>query len=158
MLLLSVLVLRVNRTILSSGTVVSSSKLGLTATSLAMSYMDEIKSKAFDEYTVGKAASDSTKFTSANNLGPETSETYSTKFDDIDDYNGFDTTIAVQVDTNFKPDTFEICCSVVYVSTSNPNIISGTQTWSKKISVYVTNDLMTDTVKVSNIFSYWAFR
>lgn len=164
MLLLSIIILRVNKTILFSDTVVSSSKLSLTAISLATSELEEIKSNAFDEYTVKNIANNLSQLSLASNFGPQkdsNNELYSTQFDDVDDYNGFDTTVSVLVDpynSKLKPERYRIQCSVVYVSSTNPNAVSSSPTWNKKITVTVSDSLMTDTIKESSIFSYWFFR
>jgi len=162
MLLLSVLVLRVNRTLFSTGSSISNSKLGLTAVSLAQSRLEEIKSKAFDEKTVSNNISDFNKLTASGNLGPDAGEIYP-GYDDIDDYNGFIKTDTIAIDptlplTGSNREFFFESCSVVYVSSTSPDVISGTQTWNKRITVLVSHKLMTDTVKVSTVFSYWVFR
>jgi hypothetical protein len=162
MLLLSVLVLRVNRTLLYSGGTVSTSKLGIIAISLAQSRLEEIKSKAFDENSVSASVSATTTFTLPAKLGPETGEVYP-NFDDIDDYNGFTRTDTVQIDPNVAKigsnvEYFYESCSVVYVNSATPDVASNAQTWNKKIMVNVAHKQMTDTIKVSTVFSYWVFR
>ena len=162
MLLLSVLILRVNGSINSSGQYVSTSKIGLTAISLAQSRLEEIKSKAFDEKTVSNVQSSTSNLTSPAKLGPDAGESYP-NFDDIDDYNGFTWTDTVQVDPNLPKsgsnvEYFNESCSVVYVPSTPPFSTSNTQTWNKMITVSVTHKMMTDTITISTIFSYWVFR
>jgi MSHA pilin protein MshD len=162
MLLLSVLVLRVNSTLFYSGNVVSTSKLGLIAISLAQSRLEEIKSKAFDETSVSSAISSTSSFTTAAKLGPDGTETYP-NFDDIDDYNGFTKADTIIINPNLPKsgsnlEYFNESCSVVYVTSANPDVVYGTQTWNKRITVYVAHKLSTDTIKVSTVFSYWVFR
>jgi hypothetical protein len=162
MVLLSTLVLRVNSTLFNSGNVVTNSKLGLTAISLAQSRLEEIKSKAFDQNTVSSTVSSTNNLTAASALGPETGETYP-NFNDVDDYNRFKTTDTVQINPNLPRsgsnlDYFNDSCSVVYVSSSSPDITSSTQTWNKKITVFIKHPQMTDTIKVSTVFSYFVFR
>ena len=162
MLLLSILVLRVNNTLFNSGTVVTNSKLGLTAISLAQSRLEEIKSKAFDDKTVSATVSSTSSLTPAGSLGHESGETYP-NFDDIDDYNGFTTTDTVQINPNLPKtgsnvEYFRESCSVVYVQSNSPDVTSSSQTWNKKITVSVTNSMMSDTITSSTVFSYWVFR
>lgn len=162
MLLLSVLVLRMNNTLFYSGNVVSTSKLGIIAISLAQSRLEEIKSKAFDENTVSSALSATSGLTTAAKLGPESGEVYPV-YDDIDDFNGFTRVDTVQINPNLAKsgsnvEYFNESCSVVYVASNTPEVTSASQTWNKKITVFVTHKLMSDTIKVSTIFSYWVFR
>jgi hypothetical protein len=162
MLLLSVLVLRVNTNLFYTGTAVSSSKIGLTAISIAQSRLEEIKSKWFDDATDGVATTNINLLTSPSSLGPEAGETYPAGYNDIDDFNGFTKTDSVLIDptlssTKGNQNYFNEYCSVVYVSPNNPDVTSGTRTWCKKITVLVAHKLTKDTVKVSTIFSYWVF-
>jgi hypothetical protein len=162
MVLLSTLVLRVNGLLFNSGIVVTNSKLGLTAISLAQSRLEEIKSKAFDQNTVSNTVSSLNSLTAASALGPQTGETYP-NFNDVDDYNGFTTTDTVQINPNLPRsgsnlDYFKEIDSVVYVSSTSPDVTSSTQTWNKKITVKIKHPQMTDTIKVSTVFSYFVFR
>ncbi len=158
MLLLSILILRVNNTFLSTGTVISQSKLGMIASSIANSKLDEIKTKAFDEYTVSNVADQLSDLEPPNSLNKETGETYP-NFDDVDDFNKFARDDTIQVDPGMKPEIFHDSCSVVYVSSSNPDAAyTASSTWNKKITVFVTHKLMSDTIKMSTIYSYWDFK
>ncbi len=160
MLLLSILVLRVNNTFLSTGTVISDSQLGLIATSIAESRLAEIKSKAFDEYTAKGNIPDNnyvSELSSPRNLMAEGSESYP-NFDDVDDYNGFAANDTVLVQAGMKPTIFRDSCAVEYVDSDNPNNVShGIPTFNKKITVFVTNKMLPETIKISTIYSYWSF-
>ncbi len=161
MLLLSILVLRVNNTFLSTGSVISRSKVGMIATSIAESRLAEIKSKAFDEYTAQGNIPDNhyvNELTAPGNLGPDGSETYP-NFDDVDDYNGFAINDTVQVQSTMKPEIFRDSCKVEYVDSDNPNDISNSSpTFNKKITVFVTSKMLPETIKISTIYSYWSFK
>ena len=161
MLLLSILVLRVNNTFLSTGSVLSQSKLGMIAISIANSRLAEIKSKAFDEYTAqGNIPDDNyqTELTQPNHLNKEGSEAYP-NFDNIDDYNGFTHDDTIQVQAEMKPEIFHDSCSVVYVTSDNPNQVSSSiPTYNKKVTVFVTHKLLPETIKISSVYSYWNFK
>lgn len=58
LLLLSLTVLRVNNSILVTDNILQDSKLGVLATSVATSVMEEASKKAFDESSVGDAVLD----------------------------------------------------------------------------------------------------
>ena len=160
MLLLSILVLRVNNTFLSTGSVISDSKLGLIAISLAEAKLAEIKNKAFDQYTAqGNVPDDNyaSELTVPKNLGPEENETYP-NFNDVDDYNRFATNDTVRIQTGMKPEIFRDSCAVEYVDSDNPeNVSNNIATFNKKITVFITNRMLPDTIKISSIYSYWNF-
>ena len=158
MLLLSILILRVNNTFLSTGTVISQSKLGMIAISIANSRLDEIKSKAFDEYTVSNVASKLNQLEMPNNLGAETGEAYP-NFNDIDDYNGFEMDDTVLVESGMRPEIFHDSCLVEYVSSDDPDeSVHGSATWNKRITVFVSHRLMPEKIKISTVYSYWNFK
>lgn len=151
MMLLSILILRVNNTFQNTSSVLLNSKLGLLATSIATSQIEEISRLAFDESTVSNAVNSLSSLTPPGSLGPGSGEVYP-NYDDIDDYNGF-----TKTDTSMTA-IFNVSCSVVYVSPSSPNFTSSTATWDKKITITVTSPSMLDTVRMSTIYSYWFFR
>jgi hypothetical protein len=121
----------------------------IDASGLAQSIIDMIQSKAFDEMTVNKPVWQTDSLTTVNNLGPETGEYQHTDFDDIDDYNNFNTTVSLD-----RMGDFDINVSVFYVSTLNPNIKSSIPTYSKKIELSIINYSLLDTLKYHHIVSY----
>ena len=88
LLLLSLTVLRVNNSILITNGILQDSKLGVLATSIATSIIEEASKKAFDAATADDAVYDLSALTSPYGLGPNSSETPAT-FNDFDDYNGY---------------------------------------------------------------------
>jgi len=151
MIFLAAMVLRVNSVTLENTTVMYNSKFDILALSIGNTMLGEISKKAFDEKTIGNTLTNKRYLTSKSRLGPE-NETYS-KFDDIDDYNGYSYT-----DSSMPSAVFNISTSVGYVSDTNPNVIISSKQWTKKITVKVTSKSMTDTVTVSTLYSYWVFR
>ena len=152
MMLLSVLVLRINSTILNTDQVVQDSKFGLLATSMATSMIEEATNKAFDANTDSQNVTSLSQLTPPSKLGPDSGEAYP-NFDDVDDYNGYS-----RIDSSMPSAVFKISCSVAYVSSASPNTVSTTATWNKKITVTISSISMQDTVRMSTIFSYWYFR
>ena len=151
MMLLSILVLRVNNNFTDTSTVLQDSKLGILATSIATSQIEEISRLAFDECTDSNSTSSLSSLTPPGSLGPEPGETYP-NYNDVDDYNGF-----TKTDTSMTA-VFHISCSVVYVSDTNPDVASAVPTWNKKITITVSSPSMLDTIRTSTIYSYWYFR
>ncbi len=149
LMLLSLVVLRVNNGFLSTNTVMMESKFGVLAVSLATSMIEEANGKAFDHNTDSNAVTSTTELSS---LGPESGEVYP-NFNDFDDYDNL-----FRVDSTLPSAVFQIMCDVDYVTSANPEAVSGSKTWHKKITVAVTSESMTDTVKMSTIYSYFYFR
>lgn len=148
-ILLSILVLGTNNTIISTGNSLNESKFDILATSIGTSIIEEASNKAFDENTIDTTAEKKGDLSST--LGPEGETRHN--FDDFDDYNGY-----AGADSTMPSAIFDYHCKVEYVLSGKPENISGSQTWNKKLTVYITSKSMTDTVKLSTVYSYWYFR
>lgn len=154
--LLSLVILRVNNGFLNTSSILLDSKLGVLATSVATSVIEEATGKAFDQKTDSASVSNRTDLTTT--LGPEPGETYP-NYNDIDDYNGFH-----KIDKTMPAAEFEVNCEVNYVKDTNLDGKSSSRTWHKKITVRVTSpsmlgyDEVPDTVTMSAVYSYWYFR
>jgi hypothetical protein len=152
MMLLALTVLRVNGSIMGTDTVLYNTKFGVLAVSLATSVIEEANKKCFDEADTADAVSNINLLTAPGSLGPSVGEKYP-HFDDFDDFNGYKDTV-----TNLPSAVFDVSCQVCYVNPANPDVASASRTWHKKITVTVTSPSMTDTFRLSSIFSYWYFR
>lgn len=155
LLLLSVVILRVNNNFLSTNTVVNETKYNIMAVSLGTSIIEEASDKAFDSGTSNISISSTGSLTQAASLGPETGEVYP-NYNDFDDFNGYVRNTAA--DATFLSATFTARAVVDYVTQAAPNTASGTRTWHKRLRVTVTSPSMTDTTRLSTIFSYFYFR
>lgn len=155
--LLSLVILRVNNGFLNTSSILLDSKLGVLATSIGTSVIEEATGKAFDETTVSSSVEALSSLTSPTDLGTKT-ETYP-DFDDFDDFNGLSI-----IDKTIPAAEFHIDCEVVYISDSDLDGKSSIRTWHKKIIVKVSSPSMydyeenPDTVVMSAIYSYWYFR
>ena len=147
--LLSIIILGTNNTIISTGNSLNESKFDILATSIGTSIIEEASNKAFDENTIDTTASKTTELTVK--LGPEGETRH--YFDDFDDYNGY-----TGSDSTMPSAIFNYRCKVEYVTSGNPDNVSSPRTWDKKLTVYITSNSMSDTVKLSTVFSYWYFR
>jgi len=148
MMLLSLVLLRVNSGFLSTNTVLMETKFGVLGVSLATSVMEEASGKAFDEHTDSNTVTDLNDLSS---LGPD-GEVYP-NFDDFDDYDGYEKIVDTMPSAIFR-----ISCKVDYVNTSNPDVVSGSKTWNKKLTVTVTSPSSQDTIRMSTIYSYFYYR
>ena len=152
MFLLSMLILRFNTTLLGTSAVMLDTKFGVLGVSLATSIIEDANDKAFDEFTDTLSIDNLNDLTSATLLGPEAGETYEL-FNDFDDFNGYS-----KVDNSMPSAAFNINCQVVYVNPVNLNVPSSSRTWNKKITVTIDSPSMSDTIRMSSIYSYWFFR
>ncbi len=157
LLLLSLTVLRVNNNILLTDEVLYDSKFGIIANSIATSIIEKATTKFFDANTAtGPVASTSNL---SLNLGPDINETTIDRFNDFDDFNTY-----TNKDTFFTNLIFDYRCEVCYINTNNLDVPSGTPTWHKKLTVFVTwnqngksTSVSADTIKQSVVYSYWYF-
>jgi hypothetical protein len=151
-ILLGMTVITVNSTFSQHGLVLEKTEVGVYATSLATSLIQEATGRAFDENTVDTVANSTTDFTLPGSIGPETGEVYPT-FDDFDDYDGLVRTVDVQ-----GTDIFTVWSTVRYVADNNPNSTSTNRTYHKRIDIAVAGSSSADTIRMSSIYSYWSFR
>ena len=141
---------------------ISESEIVITGVSLAQSLIDEIKTKAFDQVEITGTINSPNDLTSS--LGPETGENISmpdtsssqsfsslTTYNDVDDYNGYSRLVNTDIAENFL-----LTCQVQYVSVSNPNSVSGTRTYCKRITITVTSPFFSTlpSVQISSAVTY----
>ena len=159
-ILLMLLIVSVNSRTLSTEDVMYDSNFGITATSIASSIIEDASKKRFDKYYYidNSTVYDPSYFTKVDSLGPDLGETADNPrtFDDFDDYNGYNA-----VDTAMAKQTaiFHDSCVVSYVDAVDGKLDtkSNSQTFHKKITVFVWSKSMKDTIVMSSIYSYWNF-
>jgi hypothetical protein len=149
MALLAMISLRFNATLLENRTTEIENKVYLTAFSLADDLIEEIKQKAFDEETVEWRAITADQLTSVDAFGPlDPGENSVYDFDDIDDYHGYQKEVSLPHAENYT-----VTCTVNYVTATNQDIISSTQTFFKRVTVQVTSPYMSHPVYLSFVFT-----
>ena len=156
--LLSIVVLRMNNGFLNTSGILLDSKLGVLATSVATSMIEEATGKAFDAKTASNTVSSLATLTAPGSLGPGAGEVYA-DYEDFDDFNGYH-----RIDNSMPAAEFSVDCEVYYVTDSDLEKKSTSRTWHKRIDVYVASksmyghDEIPDTVFMSAVYSYWYFR
>lgn len=148
LLILSLTVLRMNNNILGTEEVVLDSKIGVLATSLGTSIIEDASKLAFDDNTKANPISSLTALTPSLSLGQEIEGV----FDDFDDYHNYE-----QNDTIYTI-PFSSHCTVSYVEAKDPNVSLSSRTWHKKLSIRISSPFSRDTLELSTIYSYWFFR
>lgn len=144
--LLATLMLTENTGNMSTEETVLTSKIGLNAISVANSFIEKVTSNAlyFDEYT--RTHSVQPRPTSPTDsaallanlsapLGPDPGETSPGTFEDVDDYNNYNDTVAVA-----GVGLFHVVCDVQYYDPSQDTTTSS-KTWYKIFTVAVTDTL-----------------
>lgn len=161
--LLSMVILTTNRGLITTNTTMVDNRYGILAVSLATSTIERATSKAFDQNTDTLAINTTNSLTNVNALGLDAGENrnFPENFNDFDDYNCYKTNPKVDSltfeGTNRKI-VFNTFCRVDYVNQNSPNTVSNQRTWHKRIIVSVIATGMTDTIKMSSVYSYWYFR
>ncbi|MDH3268830.1 MAG: hypothetical protein OEM46_08250 [Ignavibacteria bacterium] len=147
--LLALISLRFNTTLLENRTTEIENKVYLTAFSLADDLIEEIKQKAFDEETVEWKAIPADQLSPYSLFGPvDPGESNVNTFDDIDDYHGYQKAVSLPHVENYS-----VMSTVDYVSASDPDVTSSSQTYFKRISVKVTSPYISHPVRLSFIFT-----
>lgn len=147
MIFLTMTSLRFNTVILENSTIEMENKVMLTAFSLADDMIEEIKVRAFDHATIKFPTASLGNLTTADKLGPETGETYP-NFNDVDDFNGYTKYVTAP-----HAEDYYITTKVQYVNETNPDQVSSTRTYYKKVTVTVTSPYMRNAINLSYIFS-----
>lgn len=146
MFLLAIISLRFNSAATTTSDTQTNNKVYLTAFSLADNLIEEIKGKSFDQTTINFPTTNPASLTPAS-LGPDSGEVYP-YYNDVDDYNGFQDTVSAPY---FE--TYYISCVVQYVSADDPDEVSSTQTFYKKVTVTVSSPYLDHGVYLSSIFT-----
>ena len=146
--LLSITSMNFNSSLLQSNTAELENKVYLTAFSLADDMIEEIKGKAYDENTLTFPTVNRATLTAVGSLGKESGEAYP-YFDDIDDYNNFSRNADAP-----HSEKYHISAEVYYVSETNPDTKSTSQTFHKRVDVTVSSPYLNNNVKLTFIFTH----
>lgn len=137
-----------NSAVLQNLSVEVESKVYLTAFSLADDMIEEIKQRAFDEETTTFRSINPDELTESLYLGPESGETNVIFYDDIDDFNGYVKPVSLPHAENYN-----VSCTVNYINPQNPDQISLSQTFFKRVRVTVTSPYLRNPVTLTQIFT-----
>lgn len=161
LMLLSLVVLSINKNFLTTNSTLLTNKQTLSATSIATSIIEEASGKAFDEKTVdGSSVSNPSVFSTT--LGKETGESYNSKnsseFDDFDDFNDLEDSVEI-----IGSGVYKFWVDVDYITDNL--VVTNLNQYNKMLTVKVTNAGMQsnffddeeepDTLTMSFIYSYW---
>jgi hypothetical protein len=152
-----------NQLMIGNNQIASTNEYYISALSVGQSVIDEAKTKSFDEKAIGKAIFAADSLTAVGSLGresgaeavpsPDTLRTGTfgsvTKFDDIDDYNGYRRLV-----NTTRAEGYHVLVSLNYASETNPETSSASKTFCKRMTVKVWSKFIPDTLKFSYAFTY----
>ena len=152
-MLLGRVILTINQSTLLAGQTKDMAEYRITATSLGTSMLEQTNCLSFDQITTTMDVLNTSSLTAPSALGPDGSETLAT-YNDIDDYNNY-----MKMDSINGSSVFKTRVKVDYVQVTGGTVVtSATQTWSKRVKVYVSSPFLEDTLVFQSIYSYWFFR
>lgn len=142
--------LTVNDALANNEIHVIQSEYELNSISIVESLFRQAWVKSFDEAAVsGSPAKIPSDFTAAEDLGPESGETYPA-FDDIDDFNALSLT-----DTADNGMVYTLNAVVGYVDQDDKNTMLTEQTTLKRMNVTLSSDYLEQDITLSRIYPYW---
>ena len=113
-------------------------------------FIEEARTRAFDEATISTTVTDSSALTPPGSLGGDVGETYPA-FDDVDDFHNF---VIVWQEEGIG---FQAKITVSYAGGTLPNAISdvGYRTFMKHFTVEITSPYLNYMVALNHIFTYY---
>lgn len=147
LMIFSLISLRFDSAVLQNVEVEVENKVYLTAFSLADDLLEEIKQKAFDEKTVDFKAITTTALTPSANLGKESGEVWP-NFNDIDDYHNYSKPVSLP-----HAEKYTVTSQISYVQANNQDQISTTQTYFKRVEIFVDSPYLKHQLKLAYVFT-----
>jgi len=161
--LLSIITMRYYATIGNSGQSLAMSNAGLTATTVATSFIERAQNTAFDEVSATTAVnlinSNINLLTAPLSLGREGSDENICldSLDDFDDFHGWTETYTPA----FMNETYKVNFEVFYVDTNNIETkVTSKRTFLKRMNLKVWRSQppgVFDTVRMSTIYGYFKY-
>lgn len=147
LMIFSMISLRFDSAVLQNVEVEVENKVYLTAFSLADDLLEEIKQRAFDEKTVVFKAITPSALTASASLGKESGEVWP-NFNDIDDYNNYSKPVSLPHAENYTVKSY-----VSYVQANNQDVVSSTQTYFKRVEIFVDSPYLKHQIKLQYVFT-----
>ena len=147
LMIFSLISLRFDSAVLQNTELEVENKVYLTAFSLADDLLEEIKQRAFDEQTVDFKAITTSALTAPQSLGKESGEAWP-NFDDIDDYNNYTKPVSLPHAENYT-----VISKIAYVLESDQNQTSTSQTYFKRVEIFVDSPYLRHQLKLQYVFT-----
>jgi hypothetical protein len=157
LVLFSLMLPSMNRTILYNDRTLLSTNAELTGMSLAQKILDEAGTKAFDVVCITSHPTNPSQLTSPGSLGPAGGETYP-NFNDLDDFHG----VTILDSVTLPSVLFIITGQVTYADPNDPTQDVTYETFLKRLRVtvtgpYLVNPASGDSTQIAleQIFAYY---
>ena len=147
LILFGLTMLSTNRYVIDQNESIIQREFEFYGISLAQSFIEEAKTKAFDENVINGAVTVPAQLTHWNSLGPDGGETHP-NFDDVDDYNGLALT------DNTGRDEFTVSIEVGYIDETDPETILTIRSYYKRMNVTISNPYLIQPIVLGFVFSY----
>ena len=147
LMIFSLISLRFDSAVLQNVEVEVENKVYLTAFSLADDLLEEIKQRAFDENTVDFKAITPSALTASASLGKESGEVWP-NFNDIDDYHNYSKPVSLPHAENYT-----VTSQISYVQENNQDQISTSQTYFKRVEIFVDSPYLKHQLKLQYVFT-----
>lgn len=147
LMIFALISLRFDSAVLQNVEVEVENKVYLTAFSLADDLLEEIKQKAFDNNTVVFKSITPSALTPAASLGKESGEVWP-NFNDIDDYNNYSKPVSLP-----HAEKYKVTSLINYVQANNQDLVCTTQTYFKRVEIYVDSPYLRHQIKLAYIFT-----
>ena len=148
LILFGLTMLSTNRYVIDQNESIIQREFEFYGISLAQTFIEEAKTKAFDEEVINGTVNTPGQLTHRNSLGPDGGETHP-NFDDVDDYNGLTLTEST------GRDTFDVSIEVGYIlDETDPETIINSRSWYKRMNVTISNPFLIQPLVLGFVFSY----
>ncbi len=147
LILFGLTMLSTNRYVIDQNESIIQREFEFYGISLAQSFIEEAKTKAFDEKVVNGYVSATGQLTNWPQLDPDPHETHP-NFDDVDDYNGLTLTDST------GSDEFDVSIEVGYIDETDPETIVNNRHYYKRMNVTISNPFLIQPLVLGFVFSY----
>jgi len=146
LILFGLTMLSTNRYVIDQNESVIQREFEFYSISLAQTFIEEAKTKAFDEKVINGTVNNPGQLTLWNLLGPE-GETHP-NFDDVDDYNGLTLTDST------GSDEFDVSIEVGYIDETDPETIVNNRHYYKRMNVTISNPFLIQPLVLGFVYAY----
>lgn len=146
-ILFSINTLTINRLGLVQSTATTNQQVEFYAVNLAQRFIEEAKTRAFDENVINATPVALPDGFTDPPLGPGGGESYP-NFDDVDDFNGLNLAVPTRMDS------MTVTVTVDYVSEANLDSVVTNKTFFKRMRVQVRSPYLNRPMQASYVFAF----
>ncbi len=147
LILFGLTMLSTNRYVIDQNESIIQREFEFYGISLAQSFIEEAKTKAFDEKVINGTVNTPGQLTHWSQLGPDAGQTHP-NFDDVDDYNGLTRTEST------GRDEFDVSIEVGYINETDPETIVNPGSYYKRMNVTISNPFLIQPIVLGYVYAY----